>query len=135
MKKMILAGLAAVALCASLMALDEAEVQTKMKGAGEAMSGLRKAMQAGSMPDVATHAKKMVESLDGVDSFWTGRSMGQAAKWQLEGLAAAKDLAKAAEAGNADAARSAMGKVGASCKQCHEAHREKIGENKYKIKP
>jgi cytochrome c556 len=99
------------------------------------MNGLRKATQANSMPDVATHGKSMVAALSGVEDFWKARNMPNAAKWQVEGAEAAKALVAAANANDADGVRAAMGKVGGSCKQCHTAHREKVGENEYKIKP
>jgi cytochrome c556 len=136
MKKVLLACAVTTAFLASVMfALEEKDVKEKMKAACQSMNGLRKSMQAKSMPDVATHAKSMVTALSGVEEFWKARNMANAAKWQVEGAEAAKALAVAADAGDADAVRAAMGKVGSSCKQCHEAHREKIGENEYKIKP
>jgi cytochrome c556 len=60
--------------------------------------------------------------------------MEKAVQWQRDGDAAAKELAAAAKSENADAVRSAMGKLGGSCKQCHEAHREKVSEGVYRIK-
>lgn len=136
MKKVLLASVLATAFLASVtFALDESELKQKMKAAGQSMNGLRKASQAKSMPDVATHAKSMVAALSGVEDFWKSRNMSNAAKWQADGAEAAKALVAAAEANDADGVRAAMGKVGSSCKQCHEAHREKVGENEYKIKP
>jgi len=136
MKKVLFscALIVAVFSTVTLAALDEPAVEKKMKSAGEAMGAIRKAMQAGSMPDVATHAKQMVEALSEVDDFWKSRNMANAAKWQVEAQVAAKALLEAASAGNVEAARAASGKMGGACKQCHEAHREKVAENKYRIK-
>jgi len=135
MKKVLLASALVAAFFASAtFALDEKELQQKMKSAGKANGDLRKAMQAKSMPDVATHAKSLAAALTGVEDFWKGRNMMNAAKWQAEGAEAAKTLVTAADGGDAEGVRSAIGKVGGACKQCHEAHREKIGENEYRIK-
>lgn len=136
MKKTIFVSLLLAAMSSTIIwALDEKEVQTKMKAAGDAMGGLRKSLGAGSMPDVAKHAKSMTASLDGgVDKFWASMGMAKAAEWQKSSVAASKALEAAAESGNADAVKAAMGKLGSTCKQCHEAHREKVSENVYKIK-
>lgn len=134
MNRSIWFAIASLALASSLVALDEAQLEKKMKAAGEHMGALRKAMQANSMPDVATHAKGLVAAMDGTDSFWAERKMADAVTFNKDGLAAAKELAAAAEAGHADHAKSAMAKVGGSCKGCHDAHREKLPDGKYRIK-
>ncbi len=135
MKKTFVSGLAGMLLGASmLMALDEKELTKKMKAAGEHMNAIRKAMQGGAMPDVAMHAKGMVEALDGTEGFWKDRKMDDAVKFNADGLEGAKALVKAAEANDTAAARAAAGKMGGSCKSCHEAHREKVSDGVYKIK-
>lgn len=133
--KKLLAGVAAGAVLSTmLMALDEKELTKKMKAAGEHMGPIRKSAQAQSMPDVATHAKAMVQALEGTETFWKDRNLPQAVKWSEDGVVAAKALAKAAEENNADGVRAAMSKLGASCKSCHDVHREKLPDGTYKIK-
>ena len=134
-KKMVLCGITACLFGSSmLMALDEKELTKKMKAAGEHMAAIRKAMGAGVMADVASHAKDMVEALDGTEGFWAERKMDDAVKFARDGLTGAKDLAKAAGADDKDAARTANSKMSGSCKSCHEAHRVKISDGVYKIK-
>lgn len=135
MKKTFLCGLVGALLGASmLVALDEKELTKKMKSAGEHMNAIRKSMGAKAMADVAMHAKGMAEALDGTESFWTDRKMDDAVKFSRDGLAGAQDLAKAAEANDEAAVRTASSKMGGSCKSCHEAHREKVSDGVYKIK-
>ncbi|MFN7939085.1 MAG: cytochrome c [Bryobacteraceae bacterium] len=136
MKKMLLAAGVLTAMLASMMwALDEKQVSTKMKSAGDHMGGLRKAMGAKDMAAVSTHAKGIADAMGGgVDAFWKGMGMEKAAEWQVASHKAANELAAAASANNADGVRSAMGALGGTCKQCHEAHREKLADGTYKIK-
>jgi cytochrome c556 len=114
-------------------AMSEEELQKRMKAAGDHMGGLRKAMQAGSMADVATHGQAIHDALKGSDEFWAAHKADKAVAWTKDGVEAAAALVAAAKANNAADAKAASGKIGASCKGCHEAHREKIGENQYKI--
>lgn len=135
MKMWRLAAAASALLPVSLLfALDEKALTVKMKSAGDQMGALRKGMQAGSMPDVAKAARAMVEALDGTEGFWHERKMEDGVQFTKDGLAAAKELAAAAEAGHTDHAKAAMGKLGASCKSCHSAHREEVSKGVYKIK-
>ena len=135
MKKMLFAASVLSVMLASIVwALDEKEVAQKMKSAGDHMGGLRKAMGAKDMAAVSTHAKGIADAMHGVDEFWKGMGMAKAAEWQVASHKAAHDLAAAASANNADGVRSAMGALGGTCKQCHEAHREKLADGSYKIK-
>jgi cytochrome c556 len=135
MKKMLWFACASLLLVSVLMAaINESELEKKMKSAGDAMGGIRKGMQANAMPQVATNAKAMVAALEGTESFWAERHANDGVKYTQEGLAAAKELVAAAEAGHGDHAKSAAAKLGGSCKGCHDAHREKLPDGKYKIK-
>jgi len=117
-----------------MAAVSEAELEKKMKMAGDGMGGIRKGMQANDMKAVAAYAKLVVQGLEGTESFWADRHMNDGVTFTKDGLAAAKELVSAAEAGHADHAKTAASKVGGSCKGCHDAHREKLPDGKYKIK-
>ena len=136
MKKMRLAASVLSVMLASIVwALDEKQVSQKMKSAGDHMGGLRKAMGAKDMAAVSTHAKGIADAMGGgVDEFWKGMGLAKAAEWQVASHKAASELAAAASSNNADGVRSAMGALGGTCKQCHEAHREKLADGSYKIK-
>ncbi|MCS7024441.1 MAG: hypothetical protein NZV14_06535 [Bryobacteraceae bacterium] len=135
MKKVLAFCALGAVLCWTLgAAMSEAELEKRMKAAGDHMGGLRKAMQAGSMADVATHAQAIHDALKGTEEFWAAHKAERAVGWTKEGVDAALALVAAAKANNAADAKAASGKVGAACKSCHEVHREKIGENQYRIK-
>ena len=134
MKKILLSGLAVLIGATLMLALDESALQTKMKALGKASKAGGKAAADGDMDAVAMNAKAIAEAFDGTESFWADKKMDDAVQWTKDGMAAAKALGAAAAAKDADAVRAAQGKVGASCKQCHTAHREQVSQGVYKIK-
>ncbi|MDX1982505.1 MAG: cytochrome c [Bryobacteraceae bacterium] len=134
MKKPFIFALLGVISISLGLALDEKELHTKMKAAGDHMGGLRKGMQAGNMEEVAKHSEGISGALRGTGAFWRERKMDDAVKFTRDGMAAARELTAAAKAGKADEAKAASAKLGGSCKGCHEAHREKLPDGTYKIK-
>lgn len=124
---------AGVALGACAFAQDEAEFSRWMKATGSAHGVLRKLEKK-----TGTEAVEAAERLGGIYEsmigFWRARNVAGAAGISIEGKAAAVQLASAANAGDAEAARAALQTLGGTCKTCHEAHREQTGENQYKIK-
>lgn len=135
MKKPFLYAVLGAVLSLSLgLALDEQELHTKMKAIGDHMGGLKKAMAAKDMAQVAEHAKGISSNLKGTGAFWKEKGMDDGVKFTKDSSIAAKALAKAASENNADEAKASMAKMGAACKGCHEAHREKLPDGKYKIK-
>ena len=134
MKKLLLSAFAVVLGATMMRALDECALQNKMKALGKASTTGGKAAADGDMAAVAMSAKHIAEAFDGTESFWAEKKMDDAVKFTQDGMAAAKALGAAAEAKDADAVRAAQGKVGASCKGCHSAHREQVSQGVYKIK-
>jgi hypothetical protein len=134
MKKPFIFALLGVISISLGLALDEKELQTKMKAAGDHMGGLRKAMQASNMEEVAKHSEGISEAMRGTGAFWRDKKMDDAVKFTRDGMAAARELTAAAKAGKADEAKAASAKLGGSCKGCHDAHREKLPDGTYKIK-
>ncbi len=120
-----------LALCAVpvLIASEEPPAQHVkwMKESGELQGKIRK------NEDVAASAQRLAAIYKEVEGFWGPRSEvgGKAAK-DLQ--VAANALASAATAGDATAVTAASRGVGGACRTCHDAHREKISENVYKIK-
>ena len=49
--------------------------------------------------------------------------------------AAGKEVQDAATAGNKDAAVAAAGKIGANCAGCHMAHRTRLADGTFQLKP
>jgi hypothetical protein len=99
-----------------------------MKEQGELMGKLRKGVE------VEASAKRMAEVYKEVGAFWAKRTSDVAGKACNDGQAAAAEIATAAAAGNAAGVGAGMKTLGASCKGCHDAHREKISDTEYRIK-
>jgi cytochrome c556 len=99
-----------------------------MKEQGELMGKLRKGVE------VEASAKRMAEVYKEVEAFWAKRTSDVAGKTCKDGQAASMEIATAAAAGNAAGVGAGMKNLGATCKGCHDAHREKISDTEYKIK-
>lgn len=135
MKRPFLYAVLGAVLSLSLgLALDEKELETKMKAIGDHMGGLKKAMAAKDMAAVADHAKGVTDNLKGTGKFWKDRGADDGVKFTKDASIASKALAKAAKDNNADEVKASMSAMGAACKGCHEAHRTKSPEGKYGIK-
>jgi len=89
-------------------------------------------------PKTGENAVRSAERLGGVYEemigFWRQRNAADAVRWSEQGKALALELATAAYAGDDAKATAAFTALGTTCSQCHEAHREKIAEDKYRIK-
>ena len=59
------------------------------------------------------------------DLFWTARNNKEAVDWSAGAAMHADELAKAAKAGNADAAAGHLKELGGMCQSCHGKYREK----------
>lgn len=129
--KLAAAGLLSLALLAP--AQDEADLHKWMKDTGAANDVLRK-LPAKTGPEAAASAEKISTAYAHMKGFWEKRNVADAVKWSEEGKTAADELARAAKAGEADAATASMKLLGGTCRSCHEAHREKLPDGKYKIK-
>lgn len=131
MKKFVFA-LAAV--CAVMYAQDDAAYEKAMKALGKDSGMIRKA-DPKTGAEVAAAAERIAGVYETSHAFWTKRGgAADAVKWSEEGKAAATELASAAKAGDAAKAGSAFQKLGGTCKQCHDVHREKLADGTYKIK-
>jgi cytochrome c556 len=116
------------------LAMDEAELEKRMKGVGKGMGAIKKGMKAGDMAAVAGGADAVATNLDGTEAFWSGHKLNDAVTSTTDGVAAAKALSAAAKANNEAGAKESFSKLGGSCKGCHDKYREKTGENEYKVK-
>jgi cytochrome c556 len=127
-------GLLAMAAAGmTVMAQGDAEFEEWMKACGSAQGALRK-LDPKTGKDAVSNAEKIAGTYEKMIGFWRQRNAADAVKWSEEGKAAALQLASAASANDAERAGAAFGKLGSTCKSCHDVHREKIGENKYRIK-
>ena len=133
--KMALLAISAFGLlgAGSLSAEEHEEFEKWMKATGSAAQSLRK-VEKKTGPEVVADAEKIGNAYENMIAFWRQRNAADAVKWSEEGKAAAVELASAAHAGDADKANAAFQRVGGTCKPCHDAHREKLPDGKYKIK-
>ena len=135
MKKRTAATLLCLATALATMALaDDAEFQGWMKKTGGTVGKLRKEVEAKAYSDVATDANALAEVFKSVEGYFAKSHTDDAVTMSQASQAAAKKLAEAASAGNADETAAALKAVQGSCGGCHNAHREKLPEGGYKIK-
>ncbi|MBL8294083.1 MAG: cytochrome c [Bryobacterales bacterium] len=99
-----------------------------MKDLGGQMGAIRKGA------DVEKNAKDMQATLKQVGAFWKKRNSEVASKSCGESYKGAAAVAKAAAASDKEGVAAGMKMIGAGCKGCHDAHREKISDTVYKIK-
>jgi cytochrome c556 len=66
-------------------------------------------------------------------AFWRQRDSAVAVQSAIEGKAAAAMLASAAYAGDEAQAQAAFKTLGGTCRSCHNAHREKLPDGKYRL--
>ena len=127
--------LALLALGSSALFADNHEAfEAAMKKAGKTMGPLKKALDVNNFADAKPGAQSLVEIYDITEKFWKERKADDAIQSSMTGKAAAAALLAAVAAEKSDDARAAFGKLAGTCKGCHEAHREKLEDGKYKIK-
>src|SRR4051812_10334247 len=131
MIRSILLGLAMSVL--SGWGQQDEELQNWMKMAGQSAGTLAKLEKKTGKPAVAP-AERLGAIYENMINFWRQRNAPDAVKLSTAGKAAALQLASAARAGDETGAASALRELTATCKQCHDAHREKIGDASYRIK-
>jgi cytochrome c556 len=95
---------------------------------------LKKSVPGAAHEEAASDARHLGEIFQNVESYLSHQNVPDAVS-QAQGMsAAARELASAAAARNADAESAALEKVNAACAACHAAHREKLAEGGYKLK-
>lgn len=120
------AGLMLAAITSPAAEKPPADHVKWMKDLGAQMGAIRK----GS--DVAKNATDMQATLKLVGAFWRTRSSDIAMKSCGESFKGAAAVAKAGD--DKEALAAGMKMIGAGCKGCHDAHREKISDTENLIK-
>src|SRR5262245_723859 len=122
-------GMIAIAALAGIaIASEDAPPEHKkwMKDLGAQQGAIRKGV------DVEKNAADMQQTMKEVHAFWAKRHSEVGVKASNDTIAGATAVAKAA--GDKEAITAGMKMIGAGCRGCHDAHREKIADNEYKIK-
>ena len=98
------------------------------------MGGLKKALDAKNTAEAAQAAHKLEDVFSQVEKYMTEQKVQDAAGFAKDAGSAAKEIASAANAGSASDASAGFGKLGGTCKSCHDAHREKV-DGGFRFKP
>lgn len=105
-----------------------------MKAAKASMDTLSKAEKK-TGPQITAAGERLGSIYENMIEYWRQRyTAPDAVKFSEQGKAAATMLASASFAGDEAKVGEAMKILGGTCKSCHDAHREKTPEGKYKIK-
>ena len=115
------------------MAQEDEAFTAGMKAINGATGALRK-MEKKAGPEAVASAEKIAGVYEEMIGFWRQRNAADAVKASEEGKSAALSLASAASAGDADKAAAAFSTLSGTCKSCHDAHRERLPDGKYKFK-
>ena len=135
-RSIMLAVAAASVLAIGVMANEkpsDAYVKS-MKDTNAAAQSLKKNVEAKDYDGVAKDAATLKTLFAGTEEFWTARKADDAVTAAKAGLAAATDLETAAKAKNAEGVATAAKAVNATCKTCHDAHRERLPDGTSEIK-
>lgn len=124
--KLALAGLMLAAAISPASEVPTPEHVKWMKDLGAQMGAIRKGA------DVQKNAQDMQATLKLVGAFWKARNSEVAMKSCGESFKGAKAVAEAGD--NKEAVMAGMKMIGAGCKGCHDAHREKISDTENRIK-
>jgi cytochrome c556 len=135
-RSVLLAVMAASALAIGVMANEkptDAYVKS-MKETNAASQSLKKNVAAKNYEGIATDAATLKTLFTGTEEFWTARKTDDAIAAAKEGVSAATDLETAAKAKNEAGVETAAKAVNATCKTCHDAHRERLPDGTSEIK-
>jgi hypothetical protein len=123
-KTIVLPGLVALGIAASLIAQTEADYPGWMKDVAATKGKLTKGIAAKQNSDVATDAEHLSGVFKQIGAFWAGRNASDAVTLSKTAETAATDLAAAAKAGDDAKMQSSLQAINGTCGACHTAHRE-----------
>jgi len=129
-------------LCAVLMAVSVAafadeitdEYKKIMQPAAAANMALQRVMET-DLAAAATNAGEVQAAFAKIEAFWTTRGTADAIQFAKNVQAVAKEVHDAATAGNREATAAAARRIGANCMGCHMAHRERLPDGSFQLKP
>ena len=126
------AAIFGVALMAGEKAPDE--YVKNMKDTNAAAQSLRKSVEAKDYEAVAKDAATLKTLFGNTEEFWTKRNAEDAVTVAKAGVKAATELETAAKAKNEAGVADASKTLQATCKTCHDAHRERLPDGTSEIK-
>ena len=134
--KVCLFALAALLSVSAAAWADEATDAYKqlMQPAAAANMNLQRVVQT-DLNAAAQAAADMQAAFAKIEAFWTEKNTADAMGFAKNVQAVAKEVHDAAAAGNKDAAVAAAGKIAANCGSCHMAHRTRLPDGTFQLKP
>ena len=129
----VLVALLATVVFFVLLAQSDADYQGWMKAAVASKGKVAKGIAAKDGPGTAADAKAMEASFKQIEDYWSKKGAADAVGFAKQARTGSADVAKAAAAGDFDAANTALAQVGGACGGCHMAHRAK-GDAGFQIK-
>jgi cytochrome c556 len=105
-----------------------------MKDTNAASQELRKNLDAKDYDAIAKNAATLKMLFATTQSFWEERKMEDAVGFAKNGAKSAADLETAAKAKNEEAVASFAKTLQATCKTCHDVHRERLPDGSSEIK-
>jgi hypothetical protein len=131
----LLAVAALLSISAAVMADDATDEYKKlMQPAAATNVNLQKVVQT-DLAATAQAATDMQAAFAKVEAYWAQKNTADAVGFAKGAQAAAKEVHDAAAAGNKDAAVAAAGKIAANCAGCHMAHRMRLPDGTFQLKP
>ena len=126
------AGLFSVAVMAGEKAPDS--YVKVMKDISEATKSLKTNVEGKNYDGVGKDAVALKGLFEANHKFWDARKAQDAVTAAGDGVKAAGDLATAAKAKNDAGVEAAAKALNATCKTCHDAHRERLPDGSSEIK-
>jgi hypothetical protein len=117
------------------LAASADQLQDTMKQVGATMGKIKKGLDGKMLHEAAGDAEKMQALFKDAEAIFAGMKMMDAVEMAKAAQSAAGDIMSAGHGGNAEGATAAFGKLGGTCKGCHDVHREKLQDGSYKLKP
>ena len=105
-----------------------------MKDTNAEAAELRKSVEVKNYDATAQHAATLKTLFANTLSFWENRKTDDAVGFAKAGIKAATDLESAAKAKNEEGVTTSAKALNATCKSCHDAHRERLPDGSSEIK-
>ncbi len=100
------------------------DIMPVMKEVGPTSGAMQKNVAAADWAAVATAAPKLQGLFKEAGEFMKAQKQADGVTWANDAATITADIAAKAKAGNAADAGAAAGKLKATCKACHDVHRE-----------
>lgn len=135
--KSVWLGLCAAVVAALTVAASEKPPESYVKNMKEtnvAAQALRKLVETKDYDGIAKEAATIKTLFESTLKFWEARKTEDAVGFAKNAAKVAGDLEAAAKAKNDEAIAAGARAVNASCKGCHDAHRERLPDGSSEIK-